>query len=464
MRSRSLFSLSMAAACALAADATGAVRYTFEYATDVPSLSVSIDGGDLINGLVPLRNSELAAGYPFNTNGFVPINTLGNSGEFVCEPSPLNHPIPTASGFHPATPDKTGATFTDGIEGGILDGLLADFLYPSGVFQFDLPAATSIGEIRVFVANSWSGGFDGRVFQNYDVAISTDSNPDTKERVFTPLINRAMTSIVVCASPGDGFSPNVNDGTQVPLIGATLTRVYDDASTTLATGVTSIRFTFWCVSNTQKVFRDQWLGPVGCPGLLPENVDAEDADSYVRTIESSIVKEIDVLAARTVVPEICSNGQDDDGDTLVDGLDPDCFGLTCPPEDCTNGQDDDGNTLIDCDDPDCRNEGVCNPEICDNQLDDDGDELVDCEDPDCAADPACLCHDPVFDLDDDNDVDLDDFAGFQLCYTGPSGAAPTGACACLDLNLDGKIAEEDFTRFVGCATRAFVDANPACDD
>lgn len=49
---------------------------------------------------------------------------------------------------------------------------------------------------------------------------------------------------------------------------------------------------------------------------------------------------------------------------------------------CTNGQDDDGDTLVDCDDPDCMDLALCN-EFCINGVDDDGDGLVDCADPFC---------------------------------------------------------------------------------
>jgi len=60
---------------------------------------------------------------------------------------------------------------------------------------------------------------------------------------------------------------------------------------------------------------------------------------------------------------------------------------------CDNGIDDDGDTLIDClDVDDCATATNClNPvEICDNTLDDDGDGDIDCADADCVADPACV--------------------------------------------------------------------------
>ncbi len=60
-------------------------------------------------------------------------------------------------------------------------------------------------------------------------------------------------------------------------------------------------------------------------------------------------------------------------------------------EDCDDGEDNDGDLLIDCDDPDCVNDPSCQGELedCDDGLDNDGDGFIDCDDPDCALDPAC---------------------------------------------------------------------------
>ncbi len=59
---------------------------------------------------------------------------------------------------------------------------------------------------------------------------------------------------------------------------------------------------------------------------------------------------------------------------------------------CDDGIDNDGDTLVDCDDPDCGGHPNCTvPEICDDGIDNDGDTLVDCNDPDCTGDPSCEC-------------------------------------------------------------------------
>lgn len=52
-------------------------------------------------------------------------------------------------------------------------------------------------------------------------------------------------------------------------------------------------------------------------------------------------------------PELCTNGEDDDSDGLVDCLDPDCAGRLECREDCGDGIDNDGDGLTDFDDTDC---------------------------------------------------------------------------------------------------------------
>lgn len=54
--------------------------------------------------------------------------------------------------------------------------------------------------------------------------------------------------------------------------------------------------------------------------------------------------------------EICNNSIDDDGDGLIDLMDPDCLE---EGSECSNNADDDGDGLFDCDDPDCQGEPGC---------------------------------------------------------------------------------------------------------
>ncbi|MGQ9652302.1 MAG: hypothetical protein ACUVXJ_19595 [Phycisphaerae bacterium] len=85
------------------------------------------------------------------------------------------------------------------------------------------------------------------------------------------------------------------------------------------------------------------------------------------------------------------------------------------------------------------------------------------------------CGDPVFDvagdsgleLVGDGDVDQQDFAFFQSCYTGTGGASglfDRSRCGCLDGDGDGDIDGDDFARFEQCASGPGIPAEPQCDD
>ncbi|HET6146685.1 MAG TPA: MopE-related protein [Polyangia bacterium] len=98
------------------------------------------------------------------------------------------------------------------------------------------------------------------------------------------------------------------------------------------------------------------------------------------------------------LPELCSDGVDNNCNGFVDCGDPGCFGsracIVPGREICNNGIDDDDDRLIDCADPDCMGSVACIPvmgtEICDNGVDDNRDNLADCADPQCVTFPGCL--------------------------------------------------------------------------
>jgi len=117
------------------------------------------------------------------------------------------------------------------------------------------------------------------------------------------------------------------------------------------------------------------------------------------------------------VPEACDDAVDNDGDTLIDCDDPDCFGVApcnVAESNCADGEDNDSDALIDCDDPDCFSVAPCNSVelICADGEDNDSDALIDCDDPDCFGVAPCNaaelnCTDGA-DNDGDTLVDCDD--------------------------------------------------------
>lgn len=67
------------------------------------------------------------------------------------------------------------------------------------------------------------------------------------------------------------------------------------------------------------------------------------------------------------------------------------------------------------------------------------------------SDPGIFCCPiPYADADNDLDVDSDDFAALQVCYSGTQ--IVTGQCSCFDRNGDKKVDQMDVVLFANCAT------------
>lgn len=99
-----------------------------------------------------------------------------------------------------------------------------------------------------------------------------------------------------------------------------------------------------------------------------------------------------------VVPEAdnCGDGVDNEGDGLVDCLDPDCVGTPACIENCTNGVDDDADGMIDCADADCFTSDL------------DGDTRRDCDD--CAPNDPDMWTAPT------------EVSGVRVARAAPGGA------------------------------------------
>jgi len=73
------------------------------------------------------------------------------------------------------------------------------------------------------------------------------------------------------------------------------------------------------------------------------------------------------------------------------------------------------------------------------------------------------CQDPFADLDADLDVDQDDFALLQACYTEPDETR-TPECKCADGDGDERVDNDDLVMFENCASGPDILPDPACDD
>ena len=121
--------------------------------------------------------------------------------------------------------------------------------------------------------------------------------------------------------------------------------------------------------------------------------------------------------------EVCSGGEDEDQDTLIDCDDDDCWVASgsCS-EACDTVFDEDGDGMDGCEDPDCWIEGGICPEECDEEGDEDGDGAAECADSDCWVAPSrCdeVCDAGGNDEDGDGAVDCDD----DDCWRPDSGCS-----------------------------------------
>jgi hypothetical protein len=69
-----------------------------------------------------------------------------------------------------------------------------------------------------------------------------------------------------------------------------------------------------------------------------------------------------------------------------------------------------------------------------------------------------------FDTDNDGDVDQDDFASFQMCFTGSGGSYDGYLCGLMDADEDTDVDGEDQLAFEGCASGPDVPVDPTCDN
>lgn len=355
------------AAAGLSAQA--AVKTSHELKPKLTQLTEQISSSDLINGISATNEGFVNFG---EVDGHE--SCLVGSGDPCLGLPPICNP---SEGFLQCGGVCTGdvTDFTDGQAGALGDAILRDFGRAAIIARFDLPQPKDIGEIRVFAANEDPNAVgNGRIFQTYTVEISKNNGASFQQ--LGPLVTTG------------NFGSNNAAGN-----GASLTRVFDDATNVLAAGVTNIRFVMYCVSNTQGLYVDPWQGIANedssyktvCP-----DVEQQDVDGRRKAVEAPIIKEIDILPpgappiqCKNPVFDVVgggANGQDSDG--AVDAQD---FGVF---QTCITGAGDPA--------------GVFNslPDVC---------KCMDVTGPAGAPDKA---------------ISQDDFGIFQRCATGPTPATP----------------------------------------
>jgi hypothetical protein len=68
------------------------------------------------------------------------------------------------------------------------------------------------------------------------------------------------------------------------------------------------------------------------------------------------------------------------------------------------------------------------------------------------------------DAEGDGDVDMQDYAGFQGCLSGPAMPYPEPACASLDFDADGDVDQSDYGVFQRCFSGSQLLGDPNCAD
>jgi hypothetical protein len=216
-----------------------------------------------------------------------------------------------------------------------------------------------------------------------------------------------------------------------------------------------------CASDAQCVSPDSCTTMHCKGGLCVGSLRDRDGDGHVDdACGGDDCNDLNPLAAPGL-PELCTDGTDNDCNGVADCNDPACAdaprcGCTASPsgESCKNGVDDDCDGAVDCNDADCAGSPACGclpseAALCGNGVDDDCDGTIDCADADCASSPACVCATAKEDcrngIDDDCDL-LVDCADPDCVQSGACACTPPGTPEVCDNGTD-----DDCDGLVDCA-------------
>lgn len=300
----------LAAPAVVQADAVVEYKLTYTY----EELGREISTTDLISGMTIGNGAFFEGGWIDPDNGvnafhFNYLDCL-EQWDGVEAVHPITGEAMPLDCFHhgygaDCAPEVKMPLLTDGLKNEAVDGtneavVLRDFGRACLVARYDFDEPTDIGEIQVFTRN-----LDVRIFQNYDVYVSYDENQTTG---LEPLAEQVVNGIF-------GYSTNpVTDRKEW-----SYTHVYDCTGQPLATGVRKLRFVFWPVG-LGDLMMDPWRGywhpsqdgsfwSTVCPDLYP--AEPGDVDGRMKPFNGPIVPEIDVLPPQSFTPG------DADGDGLA---------------------------------------------------------------------------------------------------------------------------------------------------
>lgn len=242
------------------------VKIEYQFATSLGGLGHAVSDSDLIQGdLAAFESGDIDPDHDVYAYEF-------DSG--TCLDMLWDTPL---SGFWHGYTDPSPAAhlpkFTDGL--GDPGVVLRDFGRAAAVLRYDFATPTDVKESRVYAANS---GMDGRVFQHYDVYVSTDFG--------------ATYDLLAAGVKTDDFGAT-NNGAH----GASLTRVHAPLSGTLVEDATNLRYVFFD-THVGDTFYDPWQSnrneSVGYGNNCPD-VEPQDMDGYAKAFSAPTIVEIDVF-------------------------------------------------------------------------------------------------------------------------------------------------------------------------
>ena len=270
-----------AAQCSLAS-----VTFTTQHGPSVDSLDSLISSADLIQGKNTLEVDVFERFF----------DSFGNE---------------SIGGWHPANPASTNESaptglpaFTDGVGMLVSDvtGLLADFPFegsPAKIVEYPFDSPVDIGQINILTGNRDP---DGRIFSTTYIEYSTDNGATFQGLGYFQ------------SDPSD----TINNSSSPDPQRSTLLSIFDDASSTLLSGVTNIIFNLYAVDNTGGEMRDPFDGANDFTAL---------DDALTAAFVSPKVLELDVLPPQAgIVGDYNNDGKVDAADYVVWRKDPASFG------------------------------------------------------------------------------------------------------------------------------------------
>jgi hypothetical protein len=190
--------------------------------------------------------------------------------------------------------------------------------------------------------------------------------------------------------------------------------------------------------------------------------------NIIKKNESTLLVVIQCIQNHDVCAALDNRG------TLIQILgpnDPNCKSSENTIRKCTDNTDNDGDGLVDCMDPDCQSFMICkenNSQNCNDAIDNDGDGLIDCADPECLTFVYCdeggsQCNDGI-DNDLDGLIDCQEANCKNEIYCNENNVLT--CCDGKDNDGDGRVDcnDSECRQYLYCREHTFADCTDGIDN